>query len=216
MKKFFKKYKHGLFFLYMFIYFPWFDYVEEKVTTRFNEIYMPLDDLIPFCAVFIIPYLLWFVYVAGFAIFFFLKDGGEFTRLCIYLGVGMTLFLIISTLYPNGHYLRPTDFANDNIFTALVSGLYHTDTATNIMPSIHVYNSLAVGTAVFYSKQLKENWIKIASTILMALIIMSTVFLKQHSMWDVIGAFILGAFMWLLLYSPARIKVRKKSPAITI
>lgn len=209
MKEFFKKYKHGLVFLYMFIYFPWFSYVEKKVTTEFNEIHMPIDDVIPFCAVFIIPYLLWFVYVAGFAVYFFFKDAGEFVRMCIFLGVGMTLFLIISTVYPNGHYLRPETFANDNIFTQLVGMLYRTDTATNILPSIHIYNSLAVGIAVIYSKHLKKLWVQIPSFVLMVLIIMSTVFLKQHSMWDVITAFILAAVMWLLLYSPISIKVRK-------
>ena len=202
MKEFFKKYKHGLFFLYMFIYFPWFKYVEKKVTTDFNEIYMPVDDMIPFCEFFIIPYLLWFVYVAGFCVFFFVKDPGEFTRLCIFLGVGMTLFLIFSTIYPNGHYLRPDTFARDNIFVDAVKMLYGTDTATNIMPSIHVYNSLAIGTAVRYSKHLKKYWIQIASFALMVLIILSTVFLKQHSMCDVIVAIVLAAIMWIFLYSP--------------
>lgn len=210
MKKFFMKYKHGLFFLYMFIYFPWFGFVEDKVTKRYNEIYMPIDDMIPFCEVFIIPYLLWFVYVAGFAIYFFFKDAGEFTRLCIFLGVGMTLFLVVSTLYPNGHDLRPEVFPRDNIFTDAVAWLYSTDTSTNILPSIHVYNSLAIGTAVHYSKHLQKHWIQIPSFILMVLIILSTVFLKQHSMWDVITAIALSGAMWLLLYSPPALKFESR------
>ena len=211
MKEFFKKYKHGLFFLYMFVYFPWFGHVEDEVTTEFHEIYMPMDDMIPFCEFFIVPYLLWFVYVAGFAIYFFFKDSGEFTRLCIFLGVGMTLFLIFSSIYPNGHYLRPDTFARDNIFVDAVKALYGTDTATNIMPSIHVYNSLAVATAIRYSKHLKKARIQVSSFVLMILIIMSTVFLKQHSMWDVIGALILGAIMWTLLYSPLKQLISDRS-----
>lgn len=202
MKKFFKKYKHGLFFLYMLVYFPWFGHVEEKVTRNFNEIYMPIDDQIPFCEFFIIPYLLWFVYVAGFAVYFFLKDSREFVRLCIFLGVGMTFFLIFSTIYPNGHYLRPDTFVRDNIFVDAVKMLYQTDTATNIMPSIHVFNSLAIATAVRYSKHLRQNWIQIGSFVLMLLIVLSTVFLKQHSMCDVIVAIVLSGIMWLFLYSP--------------
>ncbi|MBQ8663606.1 MAG: phosphatase PAP2 family protein [Eubacterium sp.] len=210
MKEFFKKYKHGLFFLYMFIYFPWFHYVEKTVTTDFHEIHMPLDDMIPFMEIFIIPYLLWFVYVAAFAVIFFFKDAGEFTRLCIFLGVGMTVFLIVSTVYPNGHYLRPEVVSDENIFAPLINTLYSTDTSTNIMPSIHTYNSLGIGLAVIYSKHLKNMWIQIPSFILMVLIIMSTVFLKQHSMWDLIGAFILAFPMWLLLYSPIKIQFKEK------
>lgn len=211
MKEFFKKYKHGLFFLYMFIYFPWFGYVERTVTTEFHEIYMPLDDKIPFVEAFIVPYLLWFVYVAAFAIILFFKDSGEFTRLCIFLGVGMTVFLIVSTVYPNGHYLRPEVVGNESLLAPLVSTLYSADTSTNIMPSIHTYNSLAIGLAVIYSKHLKHLWVQIPSFILMVLIILSTVFLKQHSVWDVIGAFLLAFPMWLLLYSPAKIKCKQKN-----
>ncbi len=212
MKAFFKKYKHGLFFLYMFIYFPWFGYVERTVTTDFHEIYMPLDDMIPFVEVFIIPYLLWFVYVAAFAIIFFLKDSGEFTRLCVFLGVGMTVFLIVSTVWPNGHYLRPEMSGNESLLSPLISHLYATDTSTNIMPSIHVYNSLAIGLAIIHSKHFKKAWIQIPSFILMVLIILSTVFLKQHSVWDVIGAFILAFPMWILLYSPIRLLNHKRIP----
>lgn len=210
MKEFFKKHRHGLFFLYMFIYFPWFSYVEKNVTTQFHEIYMPIDDRIPFCEFFIVPYLLWFVFVAGFAIFFFFKDAKEFTRLCIFLGVGMTLFLIISTVYPNGHYLRPDTFVRDNVFVDLVRMLYGTDTATNIMPSIHVYNSLGIATAVVYSGHIRTNKVRVGAVILAILIIMSTVLLKQHSMLDIIGALILGAFMWALLYAPRTVRCRRK------
>lgn len=209
MKEFFKKYIHGLFFLYMFIYFPWFNYVERTVTTDFNEIYMPLDDRIPFVEAFIIPYFLWFVYVAAFAIIFFFKDAGEFTRLCIFLGVGMTVFLIVSTVYPNGHYLRPEIVGNESLLAPLVSTLYRADTSTNIMPSIHVYNSLAIGLAVIHSKHFRKLWIQIPSFILMVLIILSTMFLKQHSTWDVVGAFVLAVPMWILLYSPIKIRIKK-------
>ncbi len=202
MKTFFKKYKHGLFFLYMFIYFPWFTYLEKKVTTNFNEIHMLIDDYIPFCEFFIIPYLLWFAYVIVVVVCLFFKDSGEFTRLCIFLGVGMTVFLIISTVYPNGHYLRPDTFPRHNIFTVLTQMIYGTDTPTNLFPSIHVYNSLAVFLAIRHSKHVKRMGTKIFSLILMVTIVLSTVFLKQHSMFDVLTAFALAAAMWIPLYSP--------------
>ena len=69
----------------------------------------------------------------------------------------MTAFLVISYLYPNGQNLRPTVFPRENIFTDLVRGLYLTDTPTNVFPSIHVYNSVAVAVAVEHSEQLKNR-----------------------------------------------------------
>lgn len=217
MKAFFKKYKHGLFFLYMFIYFPWFSYLEKKVTTDFHEIYMPIDDCIPFCEFFIVPYLLWFAYVIVVVAGLFIKDSGEFTRLCIFLGVGMTVFLIISTIYPNGHYLRPDTFPRNNIFTELTQMIYNTDTPTNLFPSIHVYNSLAVFLAVRHSKHVKRMRTRIISLILMMSIVLSTVFLKQHSMFDVLTAVILAGVMWMFLYSPIAIRpfTKKEAEAAT-
>ena len=214
MKKLFLKYRHGLWLLYVFFYFPCFSYLEKTVTTQFHEIYMPVDDLIPFCEYFIIPYYLWFLFVIIAVIFFFFKDASEFNRFCIFLGVGMTLFLFISAVYPNGHYLRPDVFPRDNVFTDLVRLLYESDTPTNLFPSIHVYNSIAVTLAVLYSRHLKKRpVIRWGAVILSILIILSTVFLKQHSLFDMLTAFLLAFVMWGLVYSPCAEKLFKKKAA---
>ena len=50
---------------YFAIYLPWFGHLEKTVTTHFHVIHTALDDYIPFCEYFIIPYLLWFGTSAG-------------------------------------------------------------------------------------------------------------------------------------------------------
>ena len=193
--------KHLLLFLYFPIYMLWFAYVEKTVTTHFHVIHMKIDDYIPFCEVFIVPYLIWFAYVAVVYVYMAIKDKTDFKKMCIVLYTGMTIFLIISTVYPNGHFLRPTSFERDNIFTQLVAKLYQTDTATNLFPSIHVYNSVAVHFAIIYNEKLKKNkWICNGSAILMGSIVLSTVFLKQHSVFDVITAIPLLFIMQQLVY----------------
>lgn len=215
VKKFCKKYKHGLFFLYMLVYFPWFGYLERTVTTDFHEIHMAIDDVIPFCEVFIVPYLLWFAYVIGVVATLFFVDDREFTRYCICLGIGMTVFLIVSTIYPNGHYLRPTTFERDNIFTAIVAFVYGTDTATNLFPSVHVYNAVASFFAVKNSKHVKRKGTVVFCFILTAAIVLSTVFTKQHSIFDVITAFALAFVVWIPLYSPIALHpLQKKEEAV--
>ena len=64
LKELFKKYNHVWVLLYALIYMPWFTYLERHVTTDFYLIHSPLDDYIPFVEYFIVPYLLWFVYLA--------------------------------------------------------------------------------------------------------------------------------------------------------
>lgn len=200
---FFKKYKHGLGFLYILMYIPWFNYLETHVTSHFHVVHMVLDDYIPFCEYFIVPYMLWFGFVGFGVCYMFLKNVPGFYKLGIFLAVGMTLFLIISTVYPNGAYLRPSVFPRDNMFTDAVKWLYSTDTPTNLFPSIHVYNSIGVQLAISHDPYLKsKKWPVQLSRILMVSIICATVFLKQHSMFDVLTAFGLAAIMYLLVYAP--------------
>ena len=98
----------------------------------------------------------------------------------------MTIFLIVSCVYPNKQDLRPVVFDNNNIFTQMVQHLYATDTPTNILPSIHVFNSLAMFYAINRSPQLKKRYgVRIFCGVLTVSIILSTMFLKQHSVVDV-------------------------------
>lgn len=201
MKELLKKYKHAWILSYLLIYLGWFAYLEKTVTSRFHVVHMAVDDYIPFIEYFIVPYLLWFLYVAVAVVYFFFTNVSDYYKLCCVLFVGMTLFLVISTVYPNGHYLRPSVFKNDSIFTTLVQWLYSADTSTNLFPSIHVYNSLAVHMAVSRSVKLRRyKWIQAGSGLLMISIVLSTMFLKQHSVFDVITAFLLAAVMYVLVY----------------
>lgn len=203
MKKFYKKYKHAIpSIVYIIIYLVWFALLEKAVVRPSRIIHMKADDYIPFCEYFVIPYLLWFLYVSGAVVYFMLQNKQDYFRLCTFLFTGMTIFLIISTLWPNGHHLRPYVFERENIFTLLTSALYKTDTPNNLWPSIHVYNSIGVHIAVLKNTTLRKNKVvHISSLVLCISIILSTVFLKQHSLFDVITAFVMSAIMYLVVYS---------------
>ena len=202
MKKFYERYKHAIpLFIYAIIYLSWFGYLEKTVKRPANLIHMNLDDKIPFCEVFIVPYLLWFVYISAVVLYFFFKDKQDYYRACTFLFTGMTVFLVVSTLWPNGHHLRPAVMPRDNIFSTMVAMLYKTDTPTNLWPSIHVYNSLGAHFAVFRNKKLhRKPVVHIGSLVLCVSIILSTMFLKQHSVFDVLTAFIMAAVMYIVVY----------------
>lgn len=189
----FEKYRHLWWQAYWLIYLPWFAYLERTVTKQFHVVHMAIDDYIPFCEYFIIPYFLWFAYIAVGIGYFALKNTEEYYNLCKILFFGMTVFLIVSTLCPNGHYLRPTVFARDNIFVDMVRGLYATDTSTNLFPSIHVYNSIAINAVIWHCEDFKKNYlVRFGSGILMVSIVLATMFLKQHSVFDVITGILLA------------------------
>lgn len=207
---FLNKYKHGWVFLYAFIYMPWFVWLEKTVTGNYYVIHSPIDDKIPFVEYFIIPYLLWFVFIAGWGLYFFFTNVEDFYKLAKLTIIGMTLFLIFSTLVPNGLNLRPEVFERDNIFVDLVRFVYRVDTPTNVFPSLHVFNSLAVCIAIHESKELKKHKrICYASYILAGLIVLATVFLKQHSVYDVLMAFVMAQALYQIVYVPAENRALK-------
>ena len=201
---FIKNYKHLLILpAYGFFYLTMFSFLENRTDVQFSMIHLKIDDYIPFCEYFIVPYFLWFVYIFTTVIFFAVvnKNKAEYYRLIITLGIGMTLFLLISFLFPNGQDLRPETFTRENIFIDMVRYLYATDTSTNIFPSIHVFNSVACCIALSICPALKSHkGILYGSFFLTVLIIAATVFLRQHSIVDVFGALVLNAVCYQFIY----------------
>lgn len=210
--QFINKYKHGLVIgIYLIIYMIIFDYLESLPVHGFHVVHTTFDDMIPFCEYFIIPYFLWFPYMAAAVLYFIFvnKNKREYYQLCFNLMMGMTVFLVVSYIYPNIQHLRPSTFARDNIFTDLVAFLYKIDTPTNILPSIHVFNSLAIHKAISSCEAMKEHpMIKRCSFMLTCLIILSTMFLKQHTVIDVCLGTTLALFGSLVFYP-------SKEPAYT-
>lgn len=202
LKQIVYKYRHAWVLLYAFIYMPWFMYLERRPSVHYFTIHSPLDDYIPFVEYFIIPYFLWFIFIAAVAGYFFFTSRTDFYRLAAFLCTGMTLFLIICTVFPNGLHLRPETFVRENIFTDMVRFLYRTDTPTNVLPSIHVFNSIGAAIAVAHSQPLKKyKKTRYAAYITSFLIILSTMFLKQHSVTDVIAAFAMACMIYPFVYA---------------
>ncbi len=206
---FFKKYRHGFLILtYAIFYILMFRYLETRslMGYRYHVVHTVFDDMIPFCELFIVPYLLWFPYMFFTVLYFIFRkdDRSEYYQLTFNMMMGMTVFLVVSYVYPNMLHLRPSVFPRENIFTDMVRILYKNDTATNVLPSIHVFNSLAINKAITSSRRLRNHRkICTASRILTILIILSTMLLKQHSVIDVcLGCTM--AFLGSVLFYPER------------
>ena len=204
LKDILNRYRHAWVFLYGFIYMPWFMALEKRSIPahEYFIINSPLDKYIPFCEFFVIPYLFWFAFMVIGVMYFFFTNRKEFYQVTCFLIIGMTIFLFISTIFPNGLLLRPTVFPRDNIFTDMVKNIvYANDTSTNVLPSIHAFNSLGISIAVARSESLrKKRNVQVATHITTVLILMSTVCLKQHSITDVIAAMLMAGFIYPLVY----------------
>ncbi len=210
MKKLWKKYKLdcciALYFIFYLFSFIWLEFN----TKTYYVIETPLDQIIPFCEWFIIPYLGWFVFVFMTKIYFS-KEGRpkeEYHRLLSVLFTGMTVFLIISFIFPNGHNLRP-EVTGNGILSQLIKIVHYFDTPSNVLPSLHVFEAVACCTALLSNKEFKEKRNKCVFVVILTFsIVFSTMFLKQHSVIDVLAGLLLYVFCHELFY---RILPRIKS-----
>lgn len=186
---------------YGFLYLLAFSWLENR-SVRVNIVYADLDKKIPFCEYFVVPYFLWFVYIALSIIYivFGCKDKKESWRFVFSFCTGMTVFLLVSFFYPNGHLLRPK-LEGEGFFIEAVRWLYKIDTPTNILPSMHVFVTVANSIALLRQSALRRRrGLPLCIWILSISIVLSTLFLKQHSIVDVIFALVLNVVCYVLFY----------------
>ena len=208
MKDKLNQYKHVLLLLYFPLYLAAFRYLENITPEHLHIISSPLDQYIPFLPVFIIPYLFWFVYIALPGMYFLFCEREVFCRLMYFGMIGMTVFLLISYVYPNGLAIWPEHLTGESVFIKLTRYVYSVDTSTNVLPSIHVFNSIGIYLAVKDSDNLrKKKGIRYASLTITVLIILSTMFVKQHSVVDVIAGLLLSCVASNLIYGGRAIQI---------
>ncbi|MBP3389487.1 MAG: phosphatase PAP2 family protein [Clostridia bacterium] len=162
--------------------------------------YLPIDDWIPFCEWFVIPYVLWYPFLAGIGVYTLLKEPEEFKKYMTFIGVSFMSALVIFVLFPTGQELRPAVMERDNVLTQLIQAIYAADTNTNVLPSLHAVGSIGVVCSVFHCKGLKRPLWRIGSVVLAVLILAATVFTKQHSILDTLVAIPYAALVYGIVY----------------
>lgn len=191
------------FLLYLVFYMIWFTILERLPRTRFFDLSSELDTYIPFIVEFIIPYLSWFLFQAVWVVFVFFVDRKTYEQLTTMLMIGMTVFLVVSTFLPTKISLRPYYIESRGICAFLVRRLWAVDTPTNVWPSIHVFNTTALMMTLFTSQHplLRKNAVRIPVVFWCGMIVLSTMFLKQHSVGDVLAALALNGIAYVLVYN---------------
>lgn len=191
----------------------------ERVWIRdyYSPVYCPLDDFVPFCEFFLIPYLFWFVFLIGMTIYTLLFDTESFKRMMSFIIVSYSAAIIIYMLFPNCQNLRPAEFTRDNVFTRFVASYYSFDTNTNVCPSLHVIGSVAAMFGAWHSKHFSKPCRRIIFAIIAFLISISTVFLKQHSVIDILAAVPVCVLSYAVAYikHPYSLKSKAMSKNLT-
>ena len=186
--------------LYFVVYLVCFFFIEHFMpVTQYHMISTPIDHMIPFNEWFVFFYISWFGYIFFSFWYFFFKDKKEYLQMITFLFTGMTLFIMVSVIYPNGLDIRPKQLGHSNIALILVDLLYKIDTPTNVLPSIHIFNSIGMCMAFSKSKH-ATSIMKKGTKILTIGIIISTFLIKQHGMIDALSAVVLSIILYVIVY----------------
>ena len=194
------EFSHLLLLLFWPIYGFMFMSVEVLIPRDYYQsVWCELDNYIPFNELFIIPYWAWFVFLIGMIIYLGAFDVENFKRYMWFIIISYSVTITFYLIYPTCQNLRP-EITRDNIFAVAVKGLYDFDTNTNVCPSIHVLGMVASFLGGWYAKGMQSVGWKIFWIVSLILVCASTVFLKQHSIIDVIAALLLCVVTYYIVY----------------
>ena len=202
--------------LFFAVYLTVFFLLEGREGLTYHIIYTPLDDAIPFLPGFVFFYYSWFIYCYVILIIFFFTSEKDYFNAFWFMAFGMTLFCIVSYFYPTALELRPDTVEGTGIAAMLVRAMYAIDTPTNVFPSIHVYDTVGMHAAILHSDTVaawaakhskdeascrrKITIVRLFSAVWGILICLSTLFIKQHSILDLISGLVLGAVVYFVMY----------------
>jgi len=169
-------------------YFILFFLTENLIPVeRCRPVHCWLDDVIPFCEFFVIPYVFWYLLIVITLVYFALYHPEGFKRFMTFIIVTQVVAMAIYIVFPSRQDLRPTEFVRDNIFSRLVGFIYEVDTNTGVCPSLHVAYSVGIVSAWLKERDVGKAW-KCFVVVAAVLICLSTMFIKQHSALDFFAA----------------------------
>jgi membrane-associated phospholipid phosphatase len=152
----------------------------------------PLDDAIPVVPVFVIPYVSLNPYVYATLIILLLLRTRIFQSTALAM-LGAWLVSYLFYYFLQSEMIRPVLTGTD-VFTQMIRAVYAGDNPYNCFPSLHTSISTIMAVA-WYRFDRRAG---IAAGVWTALIVASTVLIKQHYLADVLGGLIVAfAAAWV-------------------
>ena len=194
------QYRHLLLMLGWLVYGLLYLLTENLIPVeKCHVVYSPLDDKIPFCEWFVLPYVGWYVLIVISLGYFALYNVENFKCLQTYIMITQGIAMIIYILWPSVQLLRPDPYPRDNILVDLVRLIQSVDTPTGVCPSLHVGYSLGIASTWLKEKQASKKT-KVLVCVFVFFVCISVAFVKQHSVVDIWAAIPRCAVAELLVF----------------
>ncbi len=147
-----------------------------------------LDRLIPFNKYFIVPYMLWAPFVLVMMVYFFVRDRKVYFNVLITINISLLVNYLIYSVFQTT-VPRP-EVAGADFWSGAVRLLYAVDKPYNCFPSGHVTTAFAVLLGCYKLADINRK-LAFGAKITVILIILSTLFLKQHVVMDALASIVL-------------------------
>jgi membrane-associated phospholipid phosphatase len=162
-----------------------------------RQLITAIDHQIPFVDFFVVPYVIWYAFIFLMFVYFCIFDRAIYYRTLLSFCVGMlvcyVIYFFFQTTVP-----RP-ELVSNGIFTRMVQYVYGADQPFNCFPSIHVLSSYLMILGIRHSKMWTLRKDIFVSAVSYS-IILSTLFVKQHVVLDVVAGILLGSLLFKLFY----------------
>lgn len=164
------------------LYFPINQNVQGGIST-----YLPIDTYITLSPIWAIPYLLSILWWVGALVWATFKmEYLRYVHLSLCLSITILISYMVYLLFPT--YVDRPKIVNQDFLSQLVMFIYGNDRPYNALPSGHTYTTLII--SIFWFNWLpKQRYLWVAIAIV---VILSTLFTKQHAILDLFTASILA------------------------
>lgn len=200
MKKFNKKYLKSI--LPLLVTQAVIFFAIKPLMPTFHLMNVPFDDVIPFIPSFVWIYNCWYPFLFITLYFFYIQDKEKYMIFFFTTAFGTLLCDIFFLIYPTG-VIRP-DIIGHGLTNGLLKITYYFDSPANCcFPSLHCYFCFAYIYCVIQSSKINKK-LRLFIIVLSSLIILSTLFIKQHVLLDAVASlFLAGGFV--LLFSNKKV-----------
>lgn len=161
---------------------------------KVHDLYGYMDTVIPLVPFFIVIYHTWYPLMITNAFMQLWRDRDEYFRLVFAIAIGQTM-AYLTFIFFQTTVTRPVIPGSD-FFSEMIKVTYSVDNHYSGFPSVHVlYLCIEM---ISCCRSWKPSKKKTAFLLYCALIIPSTVLVKQHVFWDIPGGILYGFIAYAL------------------
>lgn len=194
--------------IFYIIFPPLFQSILFFITKLFegnaHNVSYAIDYKIPYLNLFVIFYVLWYAFLLISPYLIYKYDNKLLKEYAITYMICTFICIILFLIYPTT-VDRQLIFDDNSILDSIVKFIYKNDTpALNCFPSLHALNSMLWILYIGINKNVNKI-IRFIIVFISVGVILSTLFIKQHALVDILGSFLVT----LLTYNLSKILMKK-------